>query len=147
MQTVQNKSLYGYTVKPVLSSHSKRRLKIGFQDLLSLNACQKYSKILQEEHFAILLTLITLPFVIKFFVLFCLFVSVRFRFYCILFARAFSLGFLYQNIYSLGCSPEIEYLLCQSRELPGHHSAMNLGWISSFNKILHGKVYVLCSRK
>ena len=30
------------TVKPVLSGHSKRRAKIGFQDRLSLNAGQKY---------------------------------------------------------------------------------------------------------
>ena len=30
------------TVKPVLSGHSKRRPKIGFQDRLSLNAGQKY---------------------------------------------------------------------------------------------------------
>ena len=30
-----------YTVKPVLSGHSKRRPKLGFQDRLSLNAGQK----------------------------------------------------------------------------------------------------------
>ena len=34
----QNKSLLLYTVKPVLSGHSKRRPKIGFQEQLSLNA-------------------------------------------------------------------------------------------------------------
>ena len=37
------------TVKPVLSGHSKRRPKIGFQDRLSLNACQKYCRMLQES--------------------------------------------------------------------------------------------------
>ena len=58
-----------YIVKPVLSSHSKRRPKIGFQDQLSLNAGQKYCKMLQGEHSALLLTFITLPFVIKIFVL------------------------------------------------------------------------------
>ena len=31
-----------YTVKPVLSGHSKRRPKIGFQDRLGLNAGQKH---------------------------------------------------------------------------------------------------------
>ena len=46
-----------------------KRLKIGFQDQLSLNAGQKYCRMLQGEHSAILLTLIKLPFVIKTFVL------------------------------------------------------------------------------
>ena len=55
-----------YTVKPVLSSHSERRPKIGFQDQLSLNAGKKYFRIL---HSAILFTFIELPFVIKIFVL------------------------------------------------------------------------------
>ena len=32
-----------YTVKPVLTDHSKRTPKIGFQYQLSLNASQKYS--------------------------------------------------------------------------------------------------------
>ena len=48
-------------LKPVLSGHSKRRPKNGFQDRLSLNAGQKYS--------AILSTFIKLPFIIKVFVL------------------------------------------------------------------------------
>ena len=52
------------TVKPVLSSHSKRP-KLGFQDQLSLNAGQKYCRMLQGEHSAILSTFIKLPFVIK----------------------------------------------------------------------------------
>ena len=56
------------TVKPVLRAHSKRP-KIGFQALLSLNAGQKYCRMLQGEHSAILLTFIKLPFVIKIFVL------------------------------------------------------------------------------
>ena len=42
-----------------------KRLKIGFQDQLSLNAGQKYCRMLQVEHSAILLTFIKLPFVIK----------------------------------------------------------------------------------
>ena len=37
------------TVKTVLSSHSKRRQKIGCQDRLSLNAGQKYCRMLQES--------------------------------------------------------------------------------------------------
>ena len=57
-----------YTVKPALSGHSKRRPKIVFQDQLSLNAGQKYCRMLQE-HSAILSTFIKLPFVFKIFVL------------------------------------------------------------------------------
>ena len=39
------------TVKPVLNGHSKRKqlLKIGFQYQLSLNAGQKYCRMLQES--------------------------------------------------------------------------------------------------
>ena len=50
------------------ASLSKDR-KIGFQDRLSLNAGQKYCRMLQGEHSAILLTLIKLSFVILIFVL------------------------------------------------------------------------------
>ena len=39
--------------------------KIGFQDQLSFNAGQKYCRMLQGEHSAILSTFIQLPFVIK----------------------------------------------------------------------------------
>ena len=42
-----------------------KRPKLGFQDQLSLNAGQKYCRMLQMEHSAILLTFIKLPFVIK----------------------------------------------------------------------------------
>ena len=45
------------------------RLKIGFQDQSLLNTGQKYCKMLQREHSAILSTFIKLPFVIKIFVL------------------------------------------------------------------------------
>ena len=45
-----------------------KRPKIGFQDQLSLNASQKYCRMLQEEHSAILSTFIKLTFVIKIFV-------------------------------------------------------------------------------
>ena len=46
-----------------------KRQKFGFQDRLSLNAVQKYCRMLQGEHSAILSTFIKLPFVIKTFVL------------------------------------------------------------------------------
>ena len=46
-----------HTVKPVLSSHSKRKPKLGFQDYA------------QREHSAILTTCIKLPFVFKTYVL------------------------------------------------------------------------------
>ena len=47
----------------------KKKAKIGFQDRILLNAVQKYCRMLQGEHSAILLTFIKLPFVIKIFVL------------------------------------------------------------------------------
>ena len=46
-----------------------KRPQIGFQDNLSLNAVQKYCRMLQGEHSAILSTFIKLPVVIKLFVL------------------------------------------------------------------------------
>ena len=46
-----------------------KRPKIGFQDQLSLNAGQKYCRMLQREHSAIFSTFIKLPFVIKIFIL------------------------------------------------------------------------------
>ena len=49
-----------------------KKTEIGFQDKLSLNAGQKYCRILQVEHSAILLTLIKLPVVIKAIVLYIL---------------------------------------------------------------------------
>ena len=59
-------TLYSKTcVKRPLSE----RLKIDFQYQLSLNAGQKYCRMLQGEHSALLLTFIKLPFVVKIFVL------------------------------------------------------------------------------
>ena len=46
-----------------------KRPKIGFQDQISLNAGQKYCRMLQGERSAILSIFIKLPFVIKIFVL------------------------------------------------------------------------------
>ena len=51
--------------KTCLKQSPKRWPKIGFQDWLSLNAGQKYCRMLQGEHSAILSTFIKLPFVIK----------------------------------------------------------------------------------
>ena len=48
----------------------KKDTKIGFQDRLSLNAGQKYCRMLQGEHSAILSTFIKLPFSIRTFVLY-----------------------------------------------------------------------------
>ena len=55
--------------KTCLKGSLKKKTKIGFQDRLSLNAGQKYCRMLQEEHSAILSTFIKLPFVINIFVL------------------------------------------------------------------------------
>ena len=52
-------------VKPPLS----KRPQVGFQYQLLLNAGQKYCRILQGKHSAILSTFIKLPFVIMIFVL------------------------------------------------------------------------------
>ena len=57
-----------YTVKPVLSDHSKIRQKIGFRYLLLHKAGQKYCRML-VEHSVMLLTFIKLSFVFKTFVL------------------------------------------------------------------------------
>ena len=62
-------AFFSTTVKPVLSGHSKIRRAIGFQDRLSLNAGQKYCRMLQWDHSAILSTFINVPFVIKIFAL------------------------------------------------------------------------------
>ena len=51
--------------KTCLKRPLKKKTKIGFQDRLSLNAGQKYCRMLQGEHSAILSTFIKLPFVIK----------------------------------------------------------------------------------
>ena len=55
-----------YSIKATLK---KTKLVFNFQDQLSLNAGQKYCRMLQGEHSAIRLTFIKLPFVIKIFVL------------------------------------------------------------------------------
>ena len=55
--------------KTCLKQTLSKRPKIGFQDRLSINANEKYCRILQGEDSAILSTFIKLPFVIKTFVL------------------------------------------------------------------------------
>ena len=55
--------------KTCLKRPLKKKTKIGFSDRLSLNAGQKYCRMLQLEHSAMLSTFIKLPFVIAIFVL------------------------------------------------------------------------------
>ena len=55
--------------KTCLKRSLSNRPKIGFEYQLSLNAGQKYCRMLQREHSAILSTFIKLPFVTKIFVL------------------------------------------------------------------------------
>ena len=55
--------------KTCLKQPFQKEIKIGFQDQLLFNAGQKYCRMLQGEHFAILSTFIKLLFVIKIFVL------------------------------------------------------------------------------
>ena len=52
-----------------LNGHLNRRPKIGIHDPLSLNAGQKYCRMLHGEHPAILSTFVKLPLAIKIFVL------------------------------------------------------------------------------
>ena len=55
-------------IKTCVKRSLSKRTQIGFQDQLSLNAGQKYCRMLQGEHSAILLAFLKLPFVIKIFV-------------------------------------------------------------------------------
>ena len=57
--------LLSITVKPVLSSLSNRRPKIGFQDQLLVNAGQKYCRMLLESILQYFRPFIKLPFVFK----------------------------------------------------------------------------------
>ena len=63
---VTNIPLYS---KTCVKRPPSKRQKIGFQDQLFLNAGQKYCRMLQREHSALLSTFIKLPFVIKIYVL------------------------------------------------------------------------------
>ena len=76
MQTCLSLWLNYVYSKTCLKRPLAKRTKIGFQDQLSLNVGQKYCRMLQGEHSAILLTFIKLPFVIKIFVF--VFLSGRF---------------------------------------------------------------------
>ena len=51
--------------KPCLKQSFKKKTKIGFQDRLSLNAGQKYCRMLQREHSALPSTFNKLPSAIK----------------------------------------------------------------------------------
>ena len=64
-------SLLAYTMysKTCVKRPISKRPKIVFQDQMLLNAAQKYCRMHQGEHSAILSTFIKLPFVIKFFVM------------------------------------------------------------------------------
>ena len=71
----QTRQMYRYPGRKTIYSKTglkrplSKRPKIGIQKRLSLNAGQKYCRMFQGEHSAILLTLIKLPFVFKTFVL------------------------------------------------------------------------------
>ena len=74
--TLKEPQIFLFGIADIFSGNSKicvnwplsKRPKIAFQDQLSLNAGQKYCRMLQREHSAILLTFIKLKFVIKIFV-------------------------------------------------------------------------------
>ena len=62
-----------HTFKTFLKRSLKKKTKIGFQYQLLLNASQKYCRMLQWEHSAILSTFIKLASALR--ALFCLFLS------------------------------------------------------------------------
>ena len=66
-----------YIVKPVLSGHSKRRPKTGFKNPLSLNAVQKYCRMLQENTLQYCQPALSYHLSLR--PLFCLFLSGRLR--------------------------------------------------------------------
>ena len=66
---LQVKDLECHYSKTCLKRPLKKKTKIDFQDRLTLNAGQKYCRMLQREHSAILSTFIQLPFAINIFVL------------------------------------------------------------------------------
>ena len=67
---IGKKSVTTYSkTKTCVKRPLSERPQIGFQDQLSLNAGQKYCRMLPLEHSAILSTFIKLPFVIKTFIL------------------------------------------------------------------------------
>ena len=67
----------GQTVKPVLSGHSKNDQKLRFRDRLSLNAGQKYCRILQESLLQYFKHALSYHLSLR--PLFCLFLSGRLR--------------------------------------------------------------------
>ena len=69
LRKYQHASISRSTVKTCLKQPLKKNTKISFQYRLSLNTGQKYCRMLQGEHSAILSTFIKLPFPIKTFVL------------------------------------------------------------------------------
>ena len=87
-----------HAVKPVLSCHSKRRPKIGFQYRLSLNAGQKYCRMLESilQYFRP-----TLSYHLSLRPLFCLFLSGRLRqvlLYLVLYNPGSTLVVLFHHI-------------------------------------------------
>ena len=113
------------TVKPVFSGRSKRRPKFGFQYQISLNAGQKYCRMLKREHSAILLTFIKLPFAIKTFDL---------SIFELLLKAGFS---VYEMIFSVTLSqPRLSRKLLQKQlhlnyEMTRHDSFIHVGNVAS----------------
>ena len=70
-------ALYKRYSKTCVKRLLSKKTEIVFQDQLSLNADQKYCRMLQWEHSAVLSTFIEVPFVIR--SLYCLFLSGHFR--------------------------------------------------------------------
>ena len=114
-----------------------KRTKIGFRDQLSLNAGQKYCRMLQGEHFAILPTFIKLPFVIKIFVLSTFEWPILHRFYC-------SLRYLMPFLILLeiaGCFTLIVFMLTRVSVAMGWSAVCDCGISWSYSLTFYGKFH------
>ena len=105
-----------------------KKTKIGFQDQLSLNASQKYCRMLPGEHSAILSTFIKLPFVIK---MFCLFLSGHFTKVFTVQLNLFKMATLKKTENGFHDQLPLNAGQKYCRMLPGEHSAI----LSTFIKL------------
>ena len=107
-----------------------KRPKIVFQDLLILNAGQKYCRMLQREHLAILSTFIKLPLVIKTFVMY-IFEWLFYTGFTVLFLKLSS-PFLIQDLLYNCMSDRL--IVHQSSNL--HIKEIKVRCLSSYSKFL-----------
>ena len=117
-----------YSKTCIKRPHSKRP-QSRFQDQLSLNAGQKYCRMLQGEHSAILMTFIKLPFVIKILIL-------------SIFEKRFYTEFTaYMYLFILRVSQRGMFGLCQ--DAAGYTSGSHLCCLSSLTGLSEAIDYIM----